>query len=78
MLYVLLTCTVDCSFPCISVIGDDVKEGDIRLVPGSYLWQGLVEIFLNGVWGRINDRGASSIDARVVCRQLGYNTYSKI
>ena len=62
---------------CISVIGDDVKEGDIRLIPDSYLWQGLVEIFLDGVWGRIHDGGADYIDAKVVCRQLGYNTYSK-
>ena len=56
-------------------VGDDVKEGDIQLVAGSYLWQGLVEIFLDGIWGRINYDGATSIDARVVCRQLGYNTY---
>ena len=56
-------------------IGDDIKEGDIRLVAGSYLWQGLVEIFLYGVWGSINSAGD---EASVVCRQLGYNTYSKI
>ena len=37
-----------------------------------------MEIFLDGVWGRINNRGANYIDAEVVCRQLGYNTYSKI
>ena len=59
-------------------IGDDIKEGDIRLVAGSYLWQGLVEIFLDGVWGSINSVGAYSDEASVVCRQLGYNTYSKI
>ena len=48
------------------------------MVPGSYLWQGLVEIFLHGVWGRIHDRGAGVIDAKVVCRQLGYIPFSKI
>ena len=58
-------------------IGDDVKEGDIRLIPGSYLWQGLVEIFLDGIWGTINYVGTDSSDATVVCRQLGYHTYSK-
>ena len=51
--------------------------GNIRLIPGSYLWQGLVEIFLDGVWGTINRVGAYTYDARVVCRQLGYHTYSK-
>ena len=61
-----------------SSIGDNIKEGDIRLVPSRYLWQGLVEIFLNGVWGRINDFNANIEEAKVVCRQLGYNTNSKI
>ena len=58
-------------------IGDEVKEGDIRLVGGSYLWQGRVEIFLSGVWGTICDDGSTYAEARVACRQLGYNTYSK-
>ena len=74
----------------VTLTGDDVKEGDIRLVAGSYLWQGFVEIFLDGIWGRIDydgvafsypirgTIGATSSDARVVCRQLGYNTYGKI
>ena len=37
-----------------------------------------MEIFLSGVWGTISDDGATSTDARIVCRQLGYNTYSKL
>ena len=36
-----------------------------------------MEIFLDGVWGRIHDGGAGYVDAKVVCRQLGYNTYGK-
>ena len=35
-----------------------------------------MEIFLDGVWGRIDYDGATDYDTRVVCRQLGYNTYS--
>ena len=61
-----------------NVLGDAIKEGDIRLVGGSYLWQGRVEIFLSGVWGTIYSGYASSVDARVVCRQLGYNTLCKL
>ena len=57
-------------------IGDKVKEGDIRLVEGSYLWQGRVEIFLSGVWGTMTDDYADYREASVVCRQLGYSTYS--
>ena len=36
-----------------------------------------MEIFLDGVCGTINYVGADYNDARVVCRQLGYNTFSK-
>ena len=63
---------------CFCFIGDDIKEGDIRLVPGNYLWQGLVEIYLDGIWGAIDHYYHSGIVARVVCRQLGYNTDGNI
>ena len=59
------------------ISGSEVKEGDIRLVGGSSLWQGRVEIFLHSVWGTVCDDGAYNNDAAVVCRQLGYMTYSK-
>ena len=36
-----------------------------------------MEIFLSGVWGTISDDSATSTDARIVCRQLGYSTYSE-
>ena len=66
----------------ILVTGNEKKEGDIRLVGGNYLWQGRVEIFISGVWGTVYDYYdyyfLSSNEARVVCRQLGYNTYSKL
>ncbi|CAI8004445.1 Scavenger receptor cysteine-rich domain superfamily protein, partial [Geodia barretti] len=51
------------------------KHGDIRLVGGSYSWEGRVEIYLNGVWGTITGNGAKEVDAHVVCRQLGYDTH---
>ena len=56
-------------------IGDAIKEGDIRLVGSRYLWEGRVEIFLFGAWGTVSDDRAGTAAARVVCRQLGYNTY---
>ena len=43
-----------------------------------YSWQGRVEIFLSGVWGTVSDDEAGNTDAAVVCRQLGYSTYSNI
>ena len=36
-----------------------------------------MEIFLHGVWGTVCDDSAYNNDAVVVCRQLGYMTYSK-
>ena len=64
-----------------NISDDEVKEGDIRLVGSSDFQQGLiygrVEIFLSGVWGTVSSYGEDTEDARVVCRQLGYNTYGK-
>ena len=59
-------------------VGDDINKGDIRLVGGRYLWEGRVEIFLFGVWGTVSHDGAGTAAAVVVCRQLGYTTYSKV
>ena len=56
-----------------------MREGEIRL-NGTYaynMWSGRVEIFLSGEWGTVCDNGAGNNDAIVVCRQLGYNVYSK-
>ena len=55
--------------------GAEENPGDIRLVGGSYQWEGRVEIFLSGAWGTVCDDGASRSDAIVVCRQLGYHTH---
>ena len=48
----------------------------IRLKGGSYPNQGRVEVYCNGQWGTICDNGFSSTDARTICKQLGYNSYS--
>ena len=49
-------------------------EGEIRLERGSTSREGRVEVCLGGVWGTVCDNGWGVVDARVVCRQLGYPT----
>ena len=48
------------------------RDGDARLVGGSYQWEGRVETFFAGSWGTITDSDWTSEDAQAVCRMLGY------
>ena len=43
------------------------------MIGGSLESAGRVEICINGVWGTVCDNGWDNNDARVVCRELGYN-----
>ena len=45
----------------------------VRLTGSKKPHAGRVEVEYKGVWGTISSHGWNKSDARVVCRQLGYN-----
>ena len=50
------------------------NNGAVRLVGGSSIMQGRVEICLNGMWGTVCDDQFNNMAAQVVCTQLNYTS----
>ena len=54
------------------MLTDLCNNGDIRLMGGSNMYEGRVELCWNETWGTICDGFWSTNDANVACRQLGF------
>ena len=48
-------------------------DGDVRLVKGTTLQEGRLEICIDSNWSTVCNDDWSNRDSWVVCRQLGYN-----
>lgn len=56
----------------------DCYDGQLRLAGGSTENEGRVEICYENQWGTVCGHGWSSEDAKVACRQLGFETLGKL
>lgn len=50
---------------------ESCTNGDVRLVDGTDLTNGRLEVCIGGLWGTVCDEDFESDDARIVCKQLG-------
>lgn len=62
-----------CNSVALSSLANDCSAGDIRLVGGANIYEGRVEVCVNGIWGTVADDAWGTADAVVVCRKLGFS-----
>ena len=53
-------------------------DGALRLIGGSNIREGRVEVCYNEAWGTVCDNGFDNADATVICGQLGFSRRSEL
>lgn len=50
----------------------NARDQSVRLIGGSNSREGIVEIAYNGRWGMVCNTDFGQVDARTICKGLGY------
>ena len=66
------------SFSTVDPIISECIDGDIRLVGGSTVLEGRVEVCFNNVWGAVCDYSFNTEEASIACAQLGFQRAGKV
>lgn len=71
-----------CYFPSNALIfqffSSGCIEGDVRLINGNNVLEGIPQICVGNVWGKICSENWDVNDARVLCRQLGFTSAGRL
>ena len=63
---------------CMSLHVVVCNDGAVRIEGGSNSYSGRVEVCIREVWGTICQDFWDTVDAGIVCKQLGYSRFSML